>query len=319
VKGRAGAWSRSYGVKDLASNSPAEVGHRVHAASITKSMVAVSVLKLVEEGTVGLDDEVQAHISDFEALARAPHPVTVRQLLNHTSGIPDPREAVLNEMPLEEALKRRFSHRDVLRYAASSPWSRDGVAPFRYSDANYSALALIVEAKRGVLLGERIRQDVAVPLGLGSTAMTGEMKSTDDMIHGYVTIGGKSVDTTQPELLVNFAGGGMTSTVTDVNTFYGALLGNRLLAPATVEMMKDAGSLPYGLGIYRWNDACTGGYYYGHGAGTPGYSGISMSSSDGSRQLTLFAADPPDGFSPRKGPMGDRLVDFARQTLDGIC
>ncbi|MBT2538744.1 beta-lactamase family protein [Arthrobacter sp. ISL-69] len=141
------------------------------------------------------------------------------------------------------------------------------------------------------------------------------------MIHGYVLADGTHLDVTQPEFMINFAAGGMFSTVSEVNAFYTALLQNRLLKREAVALMKDGGTSEYGLGLYLWDDSCTRGSYYGHGAGTAGYTGISMASADGTRQLTLLVANRPGDIGSEAGAVYEvhHLVDFARTTLDDLC
>jgi D-alanyl-D-alanine carboxypeptidase len=83
-----GEWPKAYGVRNLDSKDPAQPQDRVSIASITMSMVAVSVLKLVDQGLIGLDDLVNGILDSFRTTLRPPGPITVRQLLNHTSGMP---------------------------------------------------------------------------------------------------------------------------------------------------------------------------------------------------------------------------------------
>jgi D-alanyl-D-alanine carboxypeptidase len=83
-----GSWSRAYGVRDLDSNQPVQPDDFVSVASVTKSMTAVSVMKLVDEGLIGLDEPVNDILGSFTTVLRPPGPITVRQLLSHTSGMP---------------------------------------------------------------------------------------------------------------------------------------------------------------------------------------------------------------------------------------
>ena len=81
-------WSAAYGVRNLDSPSRAEITDPVHVGGITKSMVAVCVLKLAEEGRLELDAPVSTYLPEFNKVMHPPGPVTVRQLLQHRSGMP---------------------------------------------------------------------------------------------------------------------------------------------------------------------------------------------------------------------------------------
>lgn len=227
----------------------------------------------------------------------------------------------MKRLPFQKSFATRFSHEDVLRLATASSGHSDGPGSFRYSDANYSALALLLEHHRRRPLADILQQDILSPLALSETGMTRGGDDLGDMIHGYVLAGGERLDVTKAEFMINFAGGGMFSTVSEVNAFYTALLQSRLLKPETVALMKDGGTNEYGLGLYLWDDACTGGEYYGHGAGTPGYAGISMASADGTRQLTVLVATKPRSIESNVAAAADidQLVNFATDTLDELC
>ncbi|MHA7302184.1 serine hydrolase domain-containing protein [Pseudarthrobacter sp. MDT1-22] len=81
-------WSHAGGARSFGSPTPAEATDPTHIASITKSMVAVSVLKLVEEGLVRLEDPVAKHLPEFDSLVNPQGTVKVAHLLRHESGIP---------------------------------------------------------------------------------------------------------------------------------------------------------------------------------------------------------------------------------------
>ena len=82
AKVRGEEWSRAFGVRSLEAREPVEISDPVHVASVTKSFVAVSVLKLADEGKLGLDDPVSKHLPDFDRIMHPPGPVTVRRLLS---------------------------------------------------------------------------------------------------------------------------------------------------------------------------------------------------------------------------------------------
>ncbi len=172
VRWPGGTWSRAYGVRDLEARQPATADDRVSVASVTKSMTAVSVLKLVDDGLIRLDDPVNGILDSFTTVLRPPGPITVRQLLAHTSGMPAFQDAT--EKSIEDVarvISEDISPRRGLELTASLPWEAKDVGSFRYSDSNYLALGQLLEKLRGKPYPQVLRDDVIVPLGLGATSI----------------------------------------------------------------------------------------------------------------------------------------------------
>lgn len=326
VKIRGDRWAKSYGVRTLDAHHPAEVTDRIPAGGITKSMVSVSLLKLVEEGTIGLDDPVSKHLPEFNSFVHTSDAVTVRSLLNHTSGLADPTGPMLESQPLKQAINTRFSPEDILRLAGTVPWVGRLAPQFTYSDANYAALALIIQRYRNHSIGDVLAADIFDPLGLSRTSLAAPDRSEPALIHSYSTVDGERLDVTEPELQLGSAGAGVISSVGDVNSFYAALMRGRLIGPSALKEMETINGANYGLGLQRWNDECTNGFYYGHGGSTLGFGGISVSSADGSRQLSVGVAHPPDAGAGDDAvvagltqPVSVKLRNLAITTLDGFC
>jgi D-alanyl-D-alanine carboxypeptidase len=104
-----------------------------------------------------------------------------------------------------------------------------------------------------------------------------------------------------------------------VNTFYRALLQNRLLKPDTITQMESPLYARYGLGVVRWNDLCTNDFYYGHPGDVPGYGIIAMTSADGTRQLTIAVAYPPEPLQPGGTRILHQMESVAEDTLNATC
>lgn len=325
VRWPGGEWSKAYGVRNLDSKDPARPQDRVSVASITKSMVAVSVLKLVDQGLIGLDDPVNGVLESFRTTLRPPGPITVRQLLNHNSGMPDYVDSEYSAGPLKQVANTRLSMQRALELAATLPWESKNVDRFSYSSSNYMALGQLIEKLRGRPVADVLNEDIFGPLGLQHTSLAEPDRQAPDNIHAYVIDGGERVDLTQPEVWVGSPAGGVISTTQDVNTFYRALLRGQLLSPAMLEeMKKKAGFADYGLGLGRYPDACSSDFRYGHLGGGFGYLSISITSADGGSQVTMTMTMPP---RPWQDPATARRVDLlqtqmeqaAQETLDRLC
>jgi D-alanyl-D-alanine carboxypeptidase len=282
-------------------------------------MVAVSVLKLVQEGRIQLDAPVSTYLPDFEKVMHPPGPVTVRQLLQHRSGMPSVDGPLYDPDTVRQALTTKVSLAQLLAMAGRISWRPKLAQGFEYSNSNYIALALIVERLRRRPIGEVIRTDVIEPLGLTGTSMTAAGPAPSSMVHGYITLDRKPLDVTYPAAQIDNAAGGMVSSMADVNTFYRALLQDRLLKPDTITQMQSPLYARYGLGVVRWNDLCTNDFYYGHPGDVPGYGTIAMTSSDGTRQLAMAVAYPPAPLEPGASRILQEMEAIAEDTLNATC
>jgi D-alanyl-D-alanine carboxypeptidase len=319
MKSRLGDWSTAVGVRSLENREPVKLADQVHIGDITMSMVAVSVMKLVEEGKVRLDDPITKYLPEFEDMIHPPGPVTVRSLLGHRSGMPHYWEALLRA---GDAGDKAMSHEQRLAAAATVPWKPQGPAGvFSYSNTNYSALALLVEKLRGRDIGEVLHSDIAQPLGLQDTLMTGDQPGPAKMVHGYIlSKKGERLETTLSPFHTGSADSGMISTVQDLNTFFAALQQGKVLKSKTLAEMTTPNHEEYGLGLMKRYDPCSNNFYFGHVGVVLGYGTLALISADGSRQLAIAVARPP---SPELVGFDDHgafeMMDVALKALNMAC
>ncbi|NUP75551.1 MAG: serine hydrolase, partial [Sinomonas sp.] len=219
VRWPGGEWSRAYGVRDLASNASAQPTDRVQVASVTKTMTAVAVLKLVDDHLIGLDDPVNDVIPGFTAALHPPGPITVRQLLGHTSGIPEVNDALPHDVDFRPLMTQTLTMERGLQLAGTLPWPASHVGSFAYSNTNYLALGLLVQTLRRKPFADVMREEVFAPLGLKSTTLGHIDLHEADLLHGYVTLRGERIDTTDNTFLVGSPAAGAASTVADLNQF----------------------------------------------------------------------------------------------------
>lgn len=321
VQARAGGetWAEAHGVKDQENRQPAEPGGAFHIASITKPMVAAAVLKLVEEGRIQLDGLVDDYLPGFQEVMKPPQPVSVRMLLNHTSGMPEFEGPLSRSGPLKQVFTAPITGEQRLALAATEQWETPPGAGFRYSSSNYVALGLIIERLTGRNLSEVLKSHVTEPLGMDGTVLAGSAAAPSSMIHGYAVVDGETMDGANAGFHAGSASGGMISTVQDVNTFFSALLQGRLVNPATVEEMRGSDADFFGLGLFKWQDSCTGDFYYGHLGGTPGYESLAMTSADGTRQLAVGVAHTAEPLVPGETRDSSAFEDMATKALDSTC
>ncbi|VXC07140.1 D-alanyl-D-alanine carboxypeptidase [Arthrobacter sp. 9AX] len=317
VRDQGETWTHAAGVRSLETGEPAGISDPVRIGGITESLIAVPVMKLVAEGKLDLDSQVSRYLPEFGSVLHPPGPVSVRQLLTHESGLPDFLVPLLASGPWQETMNRQLSLEQQLALAGTVPWDGRLARIFDYSRSNYSALALIVERLRGQSISRVLAEDVAGPLDAATTRLGGP--APDGMVHGYITVEGGLRDASMPAWQAEAPSSGAVSTVEEVNRFYAALLTGQLLKPDSVTAMKGGYSQYYGFALRRWNNTCNNRFYYGLPGDTDGYGMISMTSEDGSRQLTMSVAYPPAPPTLELNPLIYEMQDVAQQALNSLC
>jgi D-alanyl-D-alanine carboxypeptidase len=294
VRNEHGVWRGSSGVAQSGTTRAVPVNGRFRIGSITKTFVATVALQLVGEGRLRLDDTVETWLP---GVLSDGHRITVRQLLNHTSGLFD----VVRTLPLPpkpEFLDNRWrtwtATELIQRAVANPPTSDEPGAAFAYSNTGYLLVGQIIEKVTGRPYGDEIERRVIRPLRLHGTSLPG----TSTWIrgphpHGYVPIqrddGIHLVDYTRMNPSVFGAGGEMISTTRDLNRFFAALLGGRLLPRQLFDEMRTPGikdGRKYGLGL-AWRDTTCGVRVYGNDGDALAYQSWSFATEDRSRQVTV--------------------------------
>ena len=237
------------------------------------------------EGAIGLDEPIEAYLP---GLVRGDgvdgHDITVRDLLQHTSGIrsyTDGPPFLQDGVPDLAAITDWYVEpHELLDLALAMPASGGGKA-FAYSNTNYLLAGLIVQKATGRPLAEAITERIIEPLGLRSTYVPdrGERGIRGPHPHGYfaATADEELVDVTDLDSSQAWASGDIVSTPSDLNTFFSALLGGKILQPAELAQMKAVitpDGLPegfgYGLGLTSTALSC-GDVAWGHGGAIAGY------------------------------------------------
>lgn len=286
----------SSGVTELGGPRPAPVDGRFRIGSVTKTFTATVALQLAGEGRLSLDDSVERWLPGTVPNGGG---ITLRQLLNHTSGLYNYTDDTLNtpEQVVRDRYKRWTPRQLVALATARDPLFPPGTA-WSYSNTNYVLIGLVIERVTGRSLAAEIECRLLTPLGLRDTSLPGNsVWIPGPHAHGYLQIGGAPVDITALNVSSSYAVGDIISTTGDLNTFYAALLGGRVLKPAQLaEMRTTAFDSGYGLGISKVVLPCGAGIW-GHTGGIPGYLTFSFHQPETGRYLSLSAttyANVPD-------------------------
>ncbi|MEU0282075.1 MULTISPECIES: serine hydrolase domain-containing protein [unclassified Streptomyces] len=256
---------------------------RFRAGSITKTLVATVVLQLAAEGRLRLSDTVEHHLPGLvRGHGNNGRLLTLRMLLSHTSGLYDYTAAVSAPAPT--------TPRAALRIALARAPAPLG--SYRYSNTDYVLLGLVVKKVTGRSYADEATDRIIVPLGLTGTSFPGERTALPSP-HGRAYTwdpdsGGPRRDVTELDPRPAGAAGELISTLDDLDRFYSALLGGRLLAgPQSRELLDTtAAHGAYGLGIYPRRLSC-GLTVWGHNGRIPGSYVRTATTADGRHTLTF--------------------------------
>ena len=304
--GRRGAWQGAAGVSDIDSGRRMRPDDTFRAGSNTKPFTATVVLQLVGERRLSLNDTVERWLPGILPYGRS---ITVRQLLNHTAGVPENQDITDFELYRGDRF-RSWSPRELVALVAGQPQQFPAGTSFSYSNTGYQLAGMIVERVTGHRLGEEIERRIIRPLGLRRTSFPVNSPLIDgphtsgyslDYDDDLQTIPGSRLDMTTRNPSATWAAGNLVTNMDDLTHFFRALLGGRLLSPGLLAQMKttvdtgwSAGS-HYGLGLIVQDTPC--GRLIGHGGTIPGYQNTMLNSEDGSKQFALlvpFSAAPEE-------------------------
>ncbi|MES4884670.1 serine hydrolase domain-containing protein [Streptomyces sp. NPDC000349] len=270
---------------------------RFRIGSATKTFTATVVLQLVGEGRMSLEDTVEQWLPGVvRGNGNDGSRITVRQLLQHTSGIPDvgPEIPALNSADGYRAERFRTYAPEELVGLALRQKASPG-AGWSYSNTNYILAAMIIHKVTGRSWAREVKGRIIRPLGLRDTSTPGVFPFVlGPHAQGYAAFGTDTgIDVTKLNSSMAVGSGSIISTAHDLNRFYAALLGGRLLAPAQLdEMTTTMPALPelgvrYGLGLAEIPLPC-GGSYFGHRGELLGYVTWGGATRDGARTAVVY-------------------------------
>jgi D-alanyl-D-alanine carboxypeptidase len=318
-------WHAASGVADLATQEPISPGDRYRIGSITKGFVSTVVLQLVAERRLSLDDTVEQWLPGVVPNGAA---ITVRELMNHTSGLYDYVDPPFYLGLLHDPLKT-WQPLELVRLAVAHPAMFAPGAGWSYSNTNYIVLGLIVAAVQKRPAAQQmaspaieVYRRIIGPLGLRHTSFP----LTDPDIrgphaHGYLIDPPPEwglpavLDTTRINPSMAWAAGAIVSTLDDVADFHRALFTGRLLDPEQQRALETtvvaAPDVDYGLGVLKLQTPC--GTAWGHDGGMPSAVNISLTSPDGARQAVLMVNRDANSWTEQIG------ADYSDALLTAFC
>lgn len=244
-------FDKGYGFADREARRPNTPATRFYINSMTKQFTAASILLLEERGKLSVEDPVGKYLADLPEAWRT---IPLRNLLTHTSGIPNYSDVPEND---PEALARRriadslpSSPEQKLGYVRAKPLQFPTDTNYRYSNTNYLLLGMIVEKLSGQPYGQFLQRNFFTPLRMNATAYNAPKLRTKG--YTYRTLG---IEPPLPlDRTSDLGAGGISSTTHDMLKWQSALFGGKVLLPTSLTKMTTA---------YKFNHGTVGNNGFG--------------------------------------------------------
>ncbi|KOV31409.1 serine hydrolase domain-containing protein [Streptomyces sp. XY152] len=313
LSGTEGSWQGSSGVRDLVSGRAADPDARFRAGSTTKVVTAAAVLRLAARGEVDLDASIERYLPGLLG-PEFKEPVTVRNLLNHTSGI---QPGVSWGDTFEEQYAHRYdtlTPRRVVKSAVAKGPAFTAGDQQQYLNINYTILGMLIEKVTGRSYASEATRLVLRPAGMEHTYFPGADPRIRGPHHrGYQTVPRpdgttRLVDVTEWNVADRWAAGDMISTTADLEQLVTALFGGQIVPePQLREMFTvptDIKGAAYSAGLTRWEHEGT--VYWLKTGARPGYSTAIAATEDLSRTL-VYALTDTDAKDTTPNPVAERI------------
>ncbi|MFE4261679.1 serine hydrolase domain-containing protein [Streptomyces sp. NPDC056883] len=267
-----GTYLRAFGVADKATGAPMTDGLNMRIGSETKTFTVTAMLKLVDEGKIGLDDPIGKYVDGVPNGDR----ITLRELAGMRSGLFNYSADEDFFKALTSDPRRPFTPQELLAYSFKHPVLFEPNAKFYYCNTNLILIGLVVEKISGQTLADYITEEVVEPAGLKHTLFPTGAEFPTPHAQGYTdqTASGKTEDAADWNPSWGWAAGAMISDLTDLRQWAKVLATGELLTPATqAERLDVVPALPgtgYGLGIFNVQG------WIGHNGSLPGYQSLTV-------------------------------------------
>jgi D-alanyl-D-alanine carboxypeptidase len=282
------------GTEVVEVNTPFQLGDHTRVASVAKAYSGATSLAEVSAGALSLDSTVGKVLTGMPSAWAG---VTLAQLLQHTSGIPDFSRSKDFLQALQADLLTAPSPATLVSYVFAEPLRFSPGSKYHYSNTDNILVGLMVEAATAHPYEDELQAKVATPLGLTETSLPSGNTMPAPYVHGY-DISDHANPEDVSELLAagwTWASGGVVATPGDANAFIRGYVGGKLYDAATRKAQMTfrpgkseptgPGTNSAGLGVFRYETRC--GTFYGHTGNTPGYTQFVAASNDGTRSASV--------------------------------
>jgi len=239
---------RSYGYADIDKKRPAGPNTVYEIGSITKQFTSSAIMRLVEQGRINLDDDMSKYLPDFPLQG---HRVTIRRLLNHTSGI----HSYTSNPAWQKTWAQDLSPDSIVGFVKRDTFDFAPGAQYRYNNTGYVLLGMIIEKVTGQPYAKYLNEQFIKPLGLRQTGYCPNHPPDTTYALGYSATGGRIVPAQYLSLTHPFSAGSICSTVRDYLVWQRALHGGRVVnaasyrAMTTPDTLNNGRRMTYGFGL----------------------------------------------------------------------
>ncbi|MFJ2821990.1 serine hydrolase domain-containing protein [Streptomyces toxytricini] len=338
-------WRGAAGVADVETGRPVSADMRHRVGSITKTFTAAAVMKEAEAGLIRLDAPIGRYLPGLVPGARG-EAITVRMLINHTSGLAEyfpyafpsfkafPALADTRPDSLEDHRFTRFDPDELIGMGVGAPpVGTPGGTPGVYSNTNYLLLTRLLEEVSGESAERCITRSVIEPAGLRDTGFPAGPEVDGPHSRLYEAWFGMLEpprDFSVYDMSWVGPSASLVSTVADLNRFYAALLSGEIVSPASLAQMQqtvtvvsqEQKTVPYGLGLHPVEGPPGQGTYWGHGGTVWGGGALAVIRADGGRQMAVAVNLQrwnrlDDSGMPQPHPVDHALAAFHHLAMYG--
>ncbi|MFE4450663.1 serine hydrolase domain-containing protein [Streptomyces sp. NPDC056796] len=337
-------WRGAAGVADVTTGRPVTADMRHRVGSITKTFTAAAVLQQVESGQIGLDTPIGRYLPGLVPGERG-DAITVRMLLNHTSGLAEylpyaypslkafPVLSDTGPQSLDDHRLTRFHPTELIEMGVTAPAvGTPGGTPGVYSNTNYLLLGELLEQVTGTTAERYITRNVIERAGLRDTGFPAGPHVDGPHSQLYEAWFGM-IDPPRDYSVYDMSWVGpsasLISTVADLNRFYDMLLAGEIVSPSSLAQMQrtvpvvsqEGRTIDYGLGLHPMEGPGQG-IFWGHGGTVWGGGALAMTRADGKRQMAVAVNLQrwnrlDSSGKPQPHPIDDALAALYRVALYG--
>jgi len=315
------------GVANLKTGRRPRGSDHMRIASVAKAYSGAVALSLVDAGKLSLDDTIGSRLP---SLPSAWYAVTLRELLQHTSGLPSYTTNKEFLAQLSSNPRMHFDHSKLLDYVRSEPLEFAPGTKYEYSNSDNIAVGMMVEAVTGESYESQLASFVYDPLDLAQTSLPSGFAIPRPFIHGYDVSERKPQDlSTVLSASGVWASGGIIATPFDLNSFIRGYVGRRLFGRTVQDQQfafvpgesepRGPGVNAAGAGIFRYKTAC--GTVFGHTGNFPGYTQFAAAARNGKRSVTVSVNTQLANAAPGAPAAGDPKAFAALRKTDeaAVC
>ncbi|HDR7326372.1 MULTISPECIES: serine hydrolase domain-containing protein [Bacillus] len=297
-------WSYAAGIADVRTKKPMKADFRFRIGSVTKTFIATVLLQLSGENRLNLDDSIEKWLPGvIQGNGYDGNQITIRQILNHTSGIAD----YMNSKDFDIMdTKKSYTAEEFVKMGISLPSEFAPGKGWSYSNTGYVLLGILIEKVTGNSYAEEIENRIIEPLDLSNTFLPGNSSVIPGTKHarGYIQLDGASELKDVTYINPGSSDGDMISTADDLNKFFSYLLSGKLLKEQQLNQMlttvpTDREGTGYGLGIVEFK-LPNGVSVWGHRGSVLGFSTFVGGTLGGKHTLAVnlnsFNFSNPDPF-----------------------